>query len=122
MSDDNASDGIIDPGVLQVDFEHAYGSHTATPLRESVSFGDAEGHYLIYPVGAQVAFRHIDTGEMNFIQQSDAVASVTSMAISRDKSLLAIAITATGEPPVAVTVYDLKSAGIKALRTLDVRA
>ena len=60
MAAQDDDDEIVDPGVIQVDFEHAFGSHTGltstgTPIREAVGFGDESGHYLIYPVGAQVA-------------------------------------------------------------------
>eukprot|EP00746_Dinoflagellata_sp_MGD_P164664 gnl/MRDRNA2_/MRDRNA2_93427_c0_seq1.p1 gnl/MRDRNA2_/MRDRNA2_93427_c0~~gnl/MRDRNA2_/MRDRNA2_93427_c0_seq1.p1 ORF type:complete len:1327 (-),score=290.79 gnl/MRDRNA2_/MRDRNA2_93427_c0_seq1:168-4148(-) len=109
------------PGEADVTVEivHAFGSHCGTELRDSVFFGDDAGHYIVYPVGRHIAFRHVDTGEMNFVLGGEHVSAVTACTISSDKSLLAVCESCIVDPLSRVTVYDLKSVGVKPMKTLE---
>ena len=107
------------PAEVVVEIAHAFGSHCSTDLRDPVIFGDEAGHYLIFPVGRHIAFRHLDTGEMNFVLEMDKVEAVTAVAVSKDKNFLAVAETVAGENLSQVTIYDLKAVGVKPIRSLE---
>eukprot|EP00927_Polykrikos_kofoidii_P049000 TRINITY_DN43152_c0_g1_i1.p1 TRINITY_DN43152_c0_g1~~TRINITY_DN43152_c0_g1_i1.p1 ORF type:complete len:1459 (-),score=287.25 TRINITY_DN43152_c0_g1_i1:39-4415(-) len=97
----------------------AFGSRCSTSLRDSVVFGDREGRHIIYPVGRHVAFRHLESGETNFAQESVRVEVATACVTSADKSLFAVCERCTSKPFTQVVVYDLTTDGTKPAQTLE---
>lgn len=102
-----------------VEVNHAFGSACGKLRRESVAFGDDAGDYLVNPVGRRIAFRRIDTNEMNLVVESEHVESVSAIAISRARGHLAVCETCTSEPLTQVSIYDLRAVGIKPAVTLE---
>ena len=101
---------------LRLDFLHAFGSITSTEIRDSVCLGDHETNSLIYPIGKHIGVRNLQTSDINFIrvtltQQSEIVARISAIAISRDRNrrFLAVAQQISRDTAPKISVIDLKS-------------
>jgi len=105
--------------VVTAEIAHVFGSHCGTGLRDPAFFSDDAGHHLVHPAGRHIVFRHIDTGETNFLISADRVEGLTACCISRDRAFLAVCERCSGEPYVQVSVYDMAATGSRLKKRLE---
>mmetsp|Transcript_97164 Transcript_97164/g.245040 ORF Transcript_97164/g.245040 Transcript_97164/m.245040 type:complete len:1352 (-) Transcript_97164:253-4308(-) len=91
-----------------VEVAYAFGSHCGTGFTDAVAFADIGGQYLVHPVGRHVSFRHIGSGETSYVIESAQVQLVTACAISRNRSLVAVAERCASRPLSQITLYNLR--------------
>jgi len=115
-----AGDAGADGHTINVQVASAFGSHCGSGrLRDAVLFGDERGQYMVHPVGRHVAFRHIESGEATYTQQSRRVEAITACAVSSDRGLFAVCERCSSAPLTQVSIYDLRAAGTKPAKALE---
>lgn len=82
-------------------------------------FNDFSGQHIIYPVGQHIAFRHLDTGLINFVKSGPSVYNITCICLSNDRTFLAVGEKSRGDSHTTITIYDLKSVGLRPMKVLD---
>eukprot|EP00400_MALV-I_sp_L67-5_P001165 gene1165-930_t len=113
----------LDRREIRLEVDHAWGSYGWTGVRDCVAFGDEVGHFLAMPVGTQVAFRHIDTHDMWFVNESEKVTGITAMTISQNKDYMAVSETLANTTNLQVTIYDLRQkVGVKPYRKMELHS
>lgn len=101
---------VSEPTLPRIGLEvlHGFGSHAGTAaFRDAVAFADVEGEFIAQPIGRQMAFRHLEGGEVSFAVESSSVQAVTAAATSRDRSLLAVCQLASSSSSSQVSIYEL---------------
>jgi hypothetical protein len=95
MDDDEVNNKTKDHSrYVKLDLAHCYGAIFQKGIRDCLYFLDEEVQKILYPIGKYIAVKSLekmsDQFDMNFIKLHKHVESVIAMAISPDKSKIAV--------------------------------
>ena len=113
MADDEGRAAHKDKSrYVKLDLVHCYGAIFSKGIRDCLYFLDEQVQKILYPIGKYIAVKSLepmnDQFDMNFIKLPKQVEQVIAMAISFDKSKIAVSLKVKGEIYPQVTIYNIK--------------
>ncbi|CAE7649649.1 CFAP57, partial [Symbiodinium sp. CCMP2456] len=79
-------------------------------------FADSAGQQIAFAVGRQLAVRHVENNETNFLGTGSRIDMITACAVSNDRSLMVVAEKCSNE--ARLSIYDLKSSSTSPMKTM----
>jgi len=114
MADDDDRINMKDSSCyVKLDLVHCYGAIFSKGIRDCLYFLDEEVQKIIYPIGKYIAIKSLeklnDQFDMSFIKLNKHVESVIAMAISPDKSKIAVSLKVKGEIYPQIVIHNIKA-------------
>ena len=114
MAEDDDRSNLKDKSrYVKLDLVHCYGAIFSKGIRDCLYFLDEQVQKNLYPIGKYIAIKSLepmnDQFDMNFIKLPKQVESVIAMAISFDKSKIAVSLKLKGEIYPQITIYNIKA-------------
>eukprot|EP00439_Symbiodinium_sp_Y106_P022279 s3292_g2.t1 len=101
---------------VSLELQHVFGSLCGSSLREAAVFADSAGQQIAFAVGRQLAVRHVENNETNFLGTGSRIDMITACAVSNDRSLMVVAEKCSNE--ARLSIYDLKSSSTSPMKTM----
>eukprot|EP00743_Colponemidia_sp_Colp-15_P006147 GILK01006607.1.p1 GENE.GILK01006607.1~~GILK01006607.1.p1 ORF type:complete len:1413 (-),score=360.36 GILK01006607.1:147-4334(-) len=115
----DSTQGLLGVAKIKPDLLFAFGSAGSSGLKDAVSFSDDDGQYILYPVGRQIAIRHVETTEIYFIKQQNNVDRMTAVSVAPNRRYFAVCEMLALSPVAQVSVYEMKAPNFKRVRVLQ---